>query len=184
MPCIGAIFSILKDLKENLHQHIEAEEECRRLSVWCTGMIATIGHLGREATIDKATNDLLRAAIPPLLDLKKLVVARRDASSGYLNTMINFWTGSEYLRRSSLAQQRVKSAIEALSLRVQVNTQIDVQMMLKKCENLPAMDKKLDAMDSKLDRIQEGQQQLLEATRAKAAKQTVREKAKERKKDF
>ena len=181
VPCIGAIFSILKDLKENLHQHIEAEEECRRLSVWCTGMIATIGHLGREATIDKATNDLLRAAIPPLLDLKKLVMARRDASSGYLNTMINFWTGSEYLRRSSLAQQRVKSAIEALSLRVQFNTQIDVQRMLKKCENLPAMDKKLDAMDSKLDRIQEGQQQLLEATRAKAAKQTVREKTKERK---
>ena len=61
------------------------------------------------------------------------MVVRRDASIGYLNTMINFWTGSEYLRRSSLAQQRVKSAIEALSLRVQVNTQIDVQMMLKKC---------------------------------------------------
>ena len=205
VPCIGAIFSILKDLKESVQTHAEAEEECGRLSTWCVSMIASIGYLGREAAIDAETNDLIRTAIPPLMDLKKLVVSRRDHSRGYLNRMVNFWTDAEYLRKSDLAQTRVKSAIDALSLRVQVQTKVDVQKMLSQCEMLPNMDKKLDVLVSmaeesskKLDQVLEfasqhapmaeesnkklGQVLDLAAQQAQlAAKRSVKEKVAERK---
>ena len=34
-PIIGQVFTLLADLKKHLDKYIEAEEECRRMSVWC-----------------------------------------------------------------------------------------------------------------------------------------------------
>ena len=70
VPAIGALFTVLKDMKHHLDGFVESEQECKRLSIWCVSQIGTLGHLGKEATIDHSTVKLLRAAIPPLLDLK------------------------------------------------------------------------------------------------------------------
>ena len=102
VPAIGALFTVLKDMKHHLDGFVESEQECKRLSIWCVSQIGTLGHLGKEATIDQSTVKLLRAAIPPLLDLKKLVISRRESSSGYLGKMMAFWTSTEYLRKSDM----------------------------------------------------------------------------------
>jgi len=146
VPAVGVIFSIMKDMKGHFDRFNESSEECRRLSVWCVSQMGTLGYLAKEATIDSNTDGLLRAAIPPLLELKKLTTSRREASTGYVGMTIAFWTSNEYLRKSGIAQNRVQSAIDALALRVQVNTQVDVQKVLKKCSMLPNMDKKLDTL--------------------------------------
>ena len=163
---------------------MESEQECKRLSIWCVSQIGTLGHLGKEATIDESTAKLLRAAIPPLLDLKKLVISRRESSSGYLGKMMAFWTSTDYLRKSDLAQKRVQAAIDALITRVQVNTQIDVQNILKKCEILPAMNKTLDVISSKVDQVllnqqqQQLQQQNLQQEQQHFQQQMLQQKAK------
>ena len=146
VPAVGVIFAIMKDMKGHFDRFNESSEECRRLSVWCVSQMGTLGYLAKEATIDSNTDGLLRAAIPPLLELKKLTTSRREASTGYVGMTIAFWTSNEYLRKSGIAQNRVQSAIDALALRVQVNTQVDVQKVLKKCSMLPNMDKKLDTL--------------------------------------
>ena len=153
VPAIGALFTVFVEMKRHLDRFVEFEEECKRLSIWCVSQIGTLGHLSRGANIDKSTARLLRAAIPPLLDLKALVTSRLEASKGFLGRMIAFWVSAEYLRKSDLAQKRVMAAIDALMTRVQVNTQVDVQNILKKCEMLPAMDKKLDVICRKVDQV-------------------------------
>lgn len=70
-----------------------------------------------------AQNKILKDCIAPLIDLKNHVIKRREASSGYLGKMMAFWTSKEYLRKSELAQKRVQSAIDALSLRVAVRAE-------------------------------------------------------------
>ena len=180
VPAIGALFTVLVEMKRHLDRFVKFEDECKRLSIWCVSQIGTLGHLGRGSIIDVGTAKLLRAAIPPLLDLKALVVSRLEASKGFLGRMMAFWMSAEYLTKSDLAQKRVLAAIDALMTRVQVNTQIDVQKVLKKCEMLPAMDKKLDAISSKVDQVLLNQQKDLQqqqhfqeemlAKRAKQAK--------------
>ena len=59
---------------------------------------------------------------------------------------MSFWTSHEYLRMSRLAQEKVQSAIGALSFRVQVDTRKDVQALNEKCNKLLAMDQKLDSV--------------------------------------
>jgi len=143
-----------------------------------------LGYLAKEATIDSNTDGLLRAAIPPLLELKKLTTSRREASTGYVGMTIAFWTSNEYLRKSGIAQNRVQSAIDALALRVQVNTQVDVQKVLKKCSMLPNMDKKLDTLVAMAEESNKKLDQVLDFASQQAklmAKQNVKDKVKDRK---
>ena len=50
-PIVGQVFSLLADLKKHLDRHLEAEEECRRMSVWCVSMMAVLGKLTKETTV-------------------------------------------------------------------------------------------------------------------------------------
>jgi hypothetical protein len=52
--------------------YVETNDECKRLSVWCVSLMATIARLAREAEMDADMQALLRAAVPPLLDLQKV----------------------------------------------------------------------------------------------------------------
>ena len=179
-PVIGVIFAIIKQMKVQYDLYAESSEECRRLSVWCVSLIATIGHLANEAVIDADTDRLLRAAVPPLLALKTLVVSRMETiNGGYKGKFMAFFTSKEYLDKSQEAQKHVKSAIHSLTFRVQVNTRIDVQNVLKKCEMLPNMDQKIDH----IVKLAKENSQKLDQVLKLATKQGAKEKTQHRRND-
>jgi len=180
VPAIGSIFGILKDLKELSEKYIESNHECQRLSVWCVSQIGTLGHLAKNASqVDEQTLHLIQSAIPPLLDLKKLVADRMSANQGYLGQFMSFWTSHEYVDMSRLAQEKVQSAIGALSFRVQVDTRKDVQALNEKCNKLLAMDQKLDSVLSLAREHSEKLDQVMKHVK----KQDTKEKARERKEE-
>jgi len=83
-PVIGAIFSILKDLKDQSDKYADTLHQCQRLSVWCVGLIGTIGHLAEKVTIDAETKGLLNTAAPALLAMQELVSSSLENMHGGL----------------------------------------------------------------------------------------------------
>jgi len=180
-PVIGAIFSILKDLKNECSKYVESSQECKRLSVWCVGLIGTIGRLAENVTIDTETAGLLNAAVPALLAMQELVDKRlKNMRSGLVGKAMAFFTSDDYMHLSNQAQKRVHLAIDCLSLRVQVDTRVAVEEVQQRCRMLPNMDKKLDSIltlthenSNKLDQNSQKLDQMLKQT----AKQGAKEKA-------
>ena len=173
IACFYAHASLYRHKHSPIHTdlYVESSEECKRLSVWCVSQIGTIGHLAQEAVIDAETESLLIAAVPPLLDLKKMVADRLQASRGVVGKLISFWNSSDYLEQSGFAQKRVQAAIDALVFRVQVDTRIDVQKVREKCLLLPAMDKKLDDLLGLAKESKDKLDQMLELSAKKSAKE-------------
>jgi len=127
-PVIGAIFSILKDLKDECSKYVKSSQECKRLSVWCVSLIGTIGRLAVNVTIDAETARLLNAAVPALLAMQELVDKRlKNMGSGLAGKAMAIFTSDDYMRLSNQAQKRVHLAIDCLALRVQVDTRIAVE---------------------------------------------------------
>jgi len=152
-PIIGQVFTLLADLKRHLDKYVEAEEECRRMSVWCMSMMAVLGKLAKDTTVDHTSRQLLESAAQAIIKMRKLVLKRLEASSGWTGKLYAFWTSDTYLRHSRIAQNGLDKAIEALSLKVAVDTKADVEKMLKKVNILPQMDAKLNVLNSKMDAV-------------------------------
>ena len=55
-------------------------------------------------------------------------------------------TSDDYMRTSTEAQKRVQSAIDCLTLRVQVQTRTAVKEVQARCKLLPNMDKKFETI--------------------------------------
>jgi len=182
-PIIGQVFTLLADLKKHLDKHIEAEEECRRMSVWCVSMMAVLGKLAKETTVDPTSKELLQSAAQSIIKMRDLVMKRIDKSAGWTGKLYAFWTSDTYLRLSRIAQNGLDKAIEALSLKVAIDTRADVEKMLKKCEMLPKMDRKLDVLVAMTEESNRKLDQVLEIAGKQAqqtAKQSIREKVHER----
>jgi len=173
-PFIGAIFSILKDLKDECSKYVESSQECKRLSVWCVGLIGTIGCLAENMTIVAETAGLLNAAVPALLAMQELVDKRlKNMGSGLVGKAMAFFTSDDYMHLSNQAQKRVQLAIDCLALRVQVDTRIAVEEVQQRCRMLPNMEKKLDSILTLTHENSNKLDQILKQT----AKQGAKEKA-------
>ena len=87
--------------------------------------------------------------------LKNPDCSNRTKSQLYRNfgKLYAFWTSETYLRHSRIAQNGLDKAIEALSLKVAVDTKADIEKMSKKVNMLPMMDQKLNVINQKVDQV-------------------------------
>ena len=143
VPFVGEVCRGLLALKRHTDEYHDAEEECRRLSVWCVAMMGAFSRLAREAKPDSAATDLLKEAAAAIKGLYNLVVARQQ-SSGTVGRVVAFWTNAEYLKEAKKAKDQIQRALDALMLTVASKTSADVKLVLSRTERLPAMDEKLD----------------------------------------
>jgi len=177
-PVIGVLFGLLSDLKKMYDTYVETDEDCKRWQVWCVGQISTLGFLAKEVHIDSDTDKLLRQAIWPLLGLKQSLMKRQEDSKGVVGKAMASLTSREYKSAMEHAQKHVQAAIDALSLRVQVNTQREVQQVLKKMNLLLNMDQKLDVLLSMAENNNKKFDQVLgiaELHTRQSVKQTIKE---------
>ena len=159
VPFVGEVCRGLFALKRHTDEYHDAEEECRRLSVWCVAMMGAFSRLAREAKPDSAATDLLKEAAAAIKGLYNLVVARQQ-SSGTVGRVVAFWTNAGYLEEAKKAKDQIQRALDALMLTVASKTSADVKLVLSRTERLPAMDEKLDmvlqgigVIDMKIDRV-------------------------------
>jgi hypothetical protein len=153
VPAIGPIFTILKNIKENVDLYAQANEECSRLSVWCKAIISCLGKLATECRIDAWTSELLTSVHVPLRELSELIQDRLSLSKGVMGKMLAFGTSSGFREQSALVQQKVQAAINALKLQLSVTMQKGVDVILKRTELLLNLEVKMDTMLDKLDSI-------------------------------
>ena len=114
VPFVGEVCSVLLMLKKHVDAFHEAEEECRRLSVWCLAMMGSFSKLATETTVvDDAMKDLLQAAGVAVLELYELVMTRHN-SNGVVARVCAFWTTAGYLDTAKLVKEKVQKALEAL----------------------------------------------------------------------
>ncbi|KAJ1465686.1 kinase-like domain-containing protein [Baffinella frigidus] len=160
-PFVGGVCQLLHRLKKYVDDFHGTEEECRRLSVWCLGMMGSFSRLAKESTqVDDGMKSLLQAAATSVKELYELVVARRDSNEGGAGRASSFWTTGAYLANTKVVKDKIQKALDALMLRVAVETRLDVQRVLQRTDRLPAMDEKLDivlqglgVIDVKIDRV-------------------------------
>ncbi|KAJ1471247.1 hypothetical protein T484DRAFT_1844862 [Baffinella frigidus] len=160
-PLVGGVCQLLQRLKTYVDDFHDTEEECRRLSVWCLGMMGSFSRLAKEsAQVDDGMKSLLQEAATSVKELYELVVARRDIGEGAAARAYAFWTTGTYLEKAKLVKDKIQKALDALMLRVSVETRLDVQKVLQRTDRLPAMDEKLDivlqglgVVDAKIDRL-------------------------------
>ncbi len=154
VPALGPIFTILKNIKENVDLYAQANEECSRLSVWCQAIISCLGKLAKECQIDASTSELLTSVHAPLKELSELIQDRLSLSKGVMGKLLAFGTSSGFRDQSALVQQKVQTAINALKLQLSVTVQMSVDSVLKRTELLLNLEVKMDTMFDKLDSIQ------------------------------
>jgi hypothetical protein len=144
VPFVGKVCILLHRLKKYVDDFHDSEEECRRLSVWCLGMMGSFSRLATESTqVDDGMTSLLQAAGISVKELCELVMARRNSSEGVAGRAHNFWTTGTYLEKAESAKDKIQKALDALMLRVAAETRLDVQKVLQRTDRLPAMDEKL-----------------------------------------
>ena len=116
VPFVGQVCQLLLKLKKHVDDFHEAEEECRRLSVWCVAMMGSFSRLAKETTVDDdAMKGHLRAAGTAVKELYELVMSRLE-SEGFAARVCAFWTTGGYLDKAMLVKERVQKALEALML--------------------------------------------------------------------
>jgi serine/threonine protein kinase len=133
--------------------------------------------------VDPTSQALLKEAARSIIKMRDLVMKRLESSSGYFGKVYAFWTSETYLRHSRIAQNGLDKAIEALSLKVAVDTKADVERMAKKVNMLPQMDMKLNVINAKVDQVlanQVAEQQKMDAVLELAVKKDTREKVNDR----
>ena len=54
------------------------------MSVWCVSMMAVLGKLAKETTVDATSQELLKSAAHYILNMRKLVITRLDRQQGWL----------------------------------------------------------------------------------------------------
>jgi hypothetical protein len=153
VPAIGPIFTILKNIKENVDLYAQANEECSRLSVWCQAIISCLGRLAKECHIDALTSELLTSVHAPLQELSEMIQDRLSLSKGVMGKILAFGTASGFQDQSALVQHKVQTAINALKLQLSVTMQMSVDVVLKRTEVLLNLEVKMDTMLDKLDSI-------------------------------
>jgi hypothetical protein len=153
VPAIGPIFTILKNIKENVDLYAQANEECSRLSVWCQAIISCLGRLATECQIDVLTSELLTSVHTPIKEFSKLIQERLILSKGIMGKIFAFGTSDGFLAQSALVQQKIETAINVLKLQLSANTQIGVDLVLKRTELLLNLEVKMDTMLDKLGSI-------------------------------
>jgi serine/threonine protein kinase len=133
--------------------------------------------------VDATSQALLKDAARSIIKVRDLVMKRLEQSSGYLGKLYAFWTSETYLRHSRIAQNGLDKAIEALSLKVAVDTKADIEKMSKKVNMLPMMDQKLNVINQKVDQVlanQAAEQQKLDAVLEMAVKKDTKDKVADR----
>ena len=126
VPFVGEVCSVLLSLKRHVDDFHDAEEECRRLSVWCLAMMGSFSKLATETTVvDDAMKELLQAAGVVVRELYELVM-KRHSSDGVAARVCAFWTTGEYLDQAKMVKEKVQKALEALMLRSTPNPQLAI----------------------------------------------------------
>jgi hypothetical protein len=117
VPFVGEVCQLLLKLKQHVDDFHDAEEECRRLSVWCVAMMGSFSRLAKETpVVDDAMKGLLQAAGTAVKELYELVMARHERE-GVAALVFAFWTTGGYLDTAKLVKERVQKALEAFMLR-------------------------------------------------------------------
>ncbi len=153
VPVIGPIFTALKNIKDSVDLYGEANEECSRISVWCSAIVSCLGKLAKECHIDEPTSELLTAVHVPLKEFGALIQDRLNLSKGVVGKILAFGTSSGFLAQAAIVQQKVQTAIDALKLQLSTTIQIGVDKVLKRTELLLNLEVKMDLMLDKLDSI-------------------------------
>ena len=160
VPFMGPIVSVLNGLKGMVESYQDAEEECRRLVVWCVGSLGCIVKLysggGGEADPSKHSLGLLDAAVDALKDLKGRVEKRTEPSKGGWQSVAKFWKSGIFLERCERAKKCVDSALECLMIDVSVETSNGVRELLRRTDLLADMTQSMEQVCFSMAAIKQG----------------------------
>ena len=96
-PIFGSIFVILGEIKKHVDTYRAAEQECQRMSAWCSGVMVSIARLAEEVkSLDESTEQLLDQVVLKLQQFRDLITSRLT-SQGIGGRLYAFWKSSGFL---------------------------------------------------------------------------------------
>ena len=155
-PFLSPIVEVLNQFKVMVETYKASEEECKRLVVWCTGLLGCITKLysggGGEANPSVDSLGLLTVAVTALQELKDMVKERMERSDdgftwkGVFQSVAKFWTAELFLRQCEDAKKKVKSALKCLMIDVSVDTKKGVDELLRRTDHLIDMKQSMEQL--------------------------------------
>uniref|UniRef100_A0A7S4JTG6 Uncharacterized protein n=1 Tax=Guillardia theta TaxID=55529 RepID=A0A7S4JTG6_GUITH len=143
-PIFGSIFEVLSEIKRHVDIYRAAEQECQRMSAWCSGVMVSLARLAEQVKgLDGITKQLLDQVLHKLKQYRDLITSRHEKSRGVAGSLLAFWTSKNFLTQSKEVQAQLELVTSNLMRRLQADTRIEVNQILHRSSLLPQMDRQL-----------------------------------------